>query len=353
MKERIRKHLLSWYKDHKRALPWRKTSDPYRIWLSEIILQQTRVEQGLPYYQKFVDHYPQVSDLASAPEDQVLKDWEGLGYYSRARNLHHAAKTIHKEYAGEFPRTYSGIRNLKGVGDYTAAAVASFAFDLPHAVLDGNVFRVLSRLFEVDTPINSTAGKKRFQALANDLLNPENPAEHNQAMMEFGALQCKPQRPDCANCPLQMDCLAYQNNRVAELPQKDKKLKVKERYLNYFLVQDAKQVIIEKRTQGIWKGLFQFPLYESQELWQFEKASEILKELGLPLIVAGQERRFTLKPHRLSHQLLHISIWQINFSELPPAPGLKAVKLNQLKDLAFPKPLRAFLDEKQLTLPLA
>ena len=219
--------LISWYKKNQRDLPWRKTKDPYKIWLSEIMLQQTQVVQGLSYYLKFTEAFPTIKDLAKAPEDKVMRLWQGLGYYSRARNLHTTAKLVATEYKGFFPKTYDEIIALKGVGDYTAAAIASIAYDLPYAVVDGNVYRVLSRLFNLATPINSTQGKKEFQLLANELLNAKHAALHNSALMEFGALVCRPQNPQCETCVLQGHCLAFKNNTVAALPVKEKTIKIK------------------------------------------------------------------------------------------------------------------------------
>ena len=218
------KRLIKWYNFNKRELPWRSTSDPYKIWLSEIILQQTQVNQGLSYYLKFVEEFQTVKDLAKAPADKVMKLWQGLGYYSRARNLHEAAKNIVNEHKGEFPKAYEDIRALKGVGDYTAAAIASIAYNLPYAVVDGNVYRVLSRIFGIETPIDSTSGKKEFNELANELLTKKNPADYNQAIMEFGALYCRPKNPDCTNCIFNDKCEAYRLNKINLLPVKSKNM---------------------------------------------------------------------------------------------------------------------------------
>ena len=256
-------HLLQWASQHERHLPWKESKNPYYIWLSEIILQQTRVEQGLPYYLKFVEHYPTVFDLANATEDEVLKDWEGLGYYSRARNLHAAAKYIATELDGHFPDTYDSILKLKGVGPYTAAAIASFAFQLPYAVVDGNVYRVLSRFFGMDTPIDSTIGKKQFANLAQQLLDPTKPDVYNQAIMDFGATWCTPKQAKCNKCPLSEQCAAFQTNRVEKYPIKQKKLKKRTRYFHYLIFNYSGQTWIEKRAgKDIWQGLYQFPLIE-------------------------------------------------------------------------------------------
>lgn len=258
--------IISWFRENGRALPWRETRDPYAIWLSEIILQQTRIAQGWEYWERFMAQYPTVEDLAAAHEDEVLKLWQGLGYYSRARNLHTAAKQIVS--LGHFPDTLEGIKQLKGVGDYTAAAIGSFAFDIPAAVVDGNVYRVLARYFGIDTPINSTQGKKEFAALAqsllpssksSDVLSSISPvAAYNQAMMDFGAIQCTPQSPKCLLCPLAETCEAMRNNRVAELPVKQKILKVKTRHLSYIYIRCRGETAIHRRGEGdIWQGLWE------------------------------------------------------------------------------------------------
>ena len=228
--------IIFWYEHNKRDLPWRNTRDPYLIWLSEIILQQTRVDQGMSYYLKFVGEFPTVKQLAKADNEKVMKLWQGLGYYSRARNLHTTAKIILLEHKGVFPKEFETILALKGVGEYTAAAIASFAYNKPYAVVDGNVYRVLSRVFDISTPIDSTQGKKEFNHLAGELLDKNKPAIYNQAIMEFGAMQCKPINPYCAVCPLNTMCLAYSKKLVAELPVKSKKTKVRDRYFNYIVL---------------------------------------------------------------------------------------------------------------------
>ena len=257
--------LTHWYSDNKRSLPWRKTKDPYFIWLSEIILQQTRVDQGLPYYESFVASFPTVFELANATEEHVLKLWQGLGYYSRARNLHFTAKHIVSEFNGEFPNTYDELIKLKGVGDYTASAIASICFNEPTAVVDGNVYRVLARYFGIDTPINSTKGIKEFKALAQNLLPKQLVGDYNQAIMEFGARQCKPANPNCDVCPLNNSCLSLAKGRVDKLPVKLKKTKITKKYFNFLVfVSNDEKTILEQRTKnGIWKNLYQFPLIET------------------------------------------------------------------------------------------
>ncbi|MDC1235365.1 A/G-specific adenine glycosylase [Flavobacteriaceae bacterium] len=254
--------IIHWYQANKRSLPWRETKDPYHIWLSEIILQQTRVAQGTPYYVKFTDAFPTVFDLAAAPEEQVLKLWQGLGYYSRARNLHAAAQYVVNELNGVFPANHKALLQLKGVGDYTASAIASICFNSPEAVLDGNVYRVLSRYFGIDVPVNTTEGARLFKAIALDQLDLANPSDYNQAIMEFGALQCTPKLTDCPSCPLQSTCVAYRTQKVTVLPVKLPKQKPVKVYHYYFVFVDPfGNTLYEKRTgKGIWEGLYQFPL---------------------------------------------------------------------------------------------
>ena len=338
--------LISWYKKNKRDLPWRNTNDPYKIWLSEIILQQTQVIQGLNYYIKFTDAFPTVIDLANAPEDKVMRLWQGLGYYSRARNLHAAAKAIKSAHKGKFPNNYESIKELKGVGDYTAAAVSSFAFGLPHAVVDGNVYRVLSRLFNIETAINSTQGKKDFQLLADELLNKKQPALHNSAIMEFGALWCKPQNPKCEECPLQAQCLAFQNKTVSLLPVKDKKIKIKNRYLHYFIFNYKNSVYIQKRTEkDIWQNLYEFYLIETT---QPEPPEVLLKDKNLKKLVPNFKviSVTPTKKHILSHQHLHAIFYEINIKEPIISKSLIKVKRDNLNDYGMPQLLNKYLKSR-------
>lgn len=298
--------LLEWYPHHKRDLPWRNTEDPYFIWLSEIILQQTRVAQGLPYFLKYIQNYPKVEDLALAPEEEVMRLWQGLGYYSRARNLHACAKDIHYQYGGMFPDNYNALLKLIGVGSYTAAAIASFAFGEPVAVVDGNVFRVLSRYFGVETDIASPKGKKEFEALANLMIPKDKPAEFNQAIMEFGALQCVPRNPDCDNCPLKAGCFAYRQGMVSELPVKIKKLKIKERYFQYAHIICGEYVVLKQRNAGdIWQDLFDFPLVETSTTLDPNRIyPDILT------ILEDFETKVVLKPEQIfKHVLTHQRIF--------------------------------------------
>lgn len=296
------KQLLVWYYQQKRDLPWRKTKDPYRIWLSEIMLQQTRVVQGSPYYEKFITHFPTIFDLAKADEENVLKLWQGLGYYSRAKNLHQTAKTIAFDYKGNFPDDYNGLLKLKGVGDYTASAIASICFGEPCAVVDGNVYRVLGRYFAVDTPINSSQGISLFKKLANQLIDKEQPATYNQAIMDFGALQCKPKNPDCERCIFADSCLAFAQKKVAELPVKINKTKIRKRFFNYLVVFDKQQkTLLNKRLEkDIWQGLFEFPLVETTKETTQRQFLELVGNLPFS---AGKIEKYNPQPivHKLSH----------------------------------------------------
>lgn len=294
--------LIDWYQVHKRDLPWRNISDPYLIWISEIILQQTRVNQGLDYYLRFIERFPNVETLAAAEEDEVLKYWQGLGYYSRARNLHQAAQQIIRDFGGFFPTTYTEVLQLKGVGAYTAAAVCSFAYNLPYAVVDGNVYRVLSRLFAIETPIDSHFGKKEFDSLAQQLIENSVPSLHNQAIMEFGALQCVPVSPNCSDCPLQVYCKAYELKIVEQLPVKSKKTSVKQRFFNYLVIQYNQQIFLQKRTaDDIWKNLYEFPLIETDHLLTLE---ELLENNSFCHIFNGIEQVKILNISKPVHHLL-------------------------------------------------
>ncbi len=306
------KKILAWYYKNKRDLPWRSTKDPYKIWLSEIMLQQTRVAQGLPYYEKFVKEFPSIYHLANATEEKVLKLWQGLGYYSRARNMHNTAKAIVENYKGEFPNTYKELLKLKGIGDYTASAIASISFNVPEPVVDGNVYRVLSRYFGVDLPTNSSEGIKHFKSLAREVMNSNEIRDYNQGIMEFGAIQCAPKTPNCLHCPLNDSCVALKENRVNELPIKLKKTKVRHRYFNYIVAFDKnnKVVLEQRKGKGIWQNLYQFPLVETDK----EFALETLKEETLKVLkieTTSDMYLYNKKPivHKLSHQHLHTKFW--------------------------------------------
>lgn len=311
--------ILNWYLEHQRNLPWRETRDPYKVWLSEIILQQTRVAQGMPYYLKFVEAFPTVYDLAEAPEEQVLKLWQGLGYYSRARNLHATAKMVVNDFDGEFPKTYKGLKSLKGVGDYTASAIASFCFDVPEPVVDGNVYRVLSRYFGVDIPINSTQGTKYFKELAREVMDSENIRDYNQGIMEFGAVQCAPKKPYCLLCPLQESCVALQENKVSQLPVKLNKTKVRNRYFNYIvLLDDDGNTVLEQRIgKGIWQNLYQFPLIESEKQLQAKELSPLIAQRdAVPETTSISLYNKEPIVHKLSHQHLHTQFWILKTSDI-------------------------------------
>lgn len=339
------KKLLEWYNPASRNLPWKQTNDAYKIWLSEIILQQTRVEQGTPYYLAFIRQYPTVKKLAAAPLDDVLKLWEGLGYYSRARNLHFAAQQVMELHKGKFPETHTEILQLKGIGNYTAAAIASFAYNLPHAVLDGNVFRVLSRVFGIDTPIDSTEGKKQFEQLAQQLLDKKNPSTYNQAIMDFGALICKPQNPLCEQCPFSSECKALELDKIGLLPVKAKKLIKSDRHFHYFVLFDAKDIYIKQRTANdIWKGLFEFPMEEEVNgQWSMDN-SNILKKINHR--PSSKDHRHTYK-QTLSHQYINGHFYEIKLEKLPKLDKsyLKIPK-NTILNYAFPKIIRSYLEDR-------
>lgn len=349
MEKWFSKGLINWYKKNKRDLPWRNETDPYKIWLSEIILQQTQVVQGTSYFLKFTTKYPKIALLADATEDEVLKLWQGLGYYSRARNLHATAKFVNKEYKGRFPENYQEIRALKGIGDYTAAAISSFAFNLPHAVVDGNVYRILSRLFGVITPIDSGQGKKEFQVLADYLLDRKNPAIHNQAIMEFGSQYCKPNNPDCANCIFNSKCFAFTNNQIKELPVKTKKLKISNRYFNYVVLIDKQNNIQLNKRDGkdIWKGLYEFYLTESKEEISFRKLlkdSKLKELLGPKFDLLHSSKKYK---HILSHQHLFAKFYVVKTHQIFKKNQFKT-NLDNLTRFAFSRLTEKFLNDCDL-----
>lgn len=353
----FRRKLLDWYDPQDRPLPWKGIRDPYRIWLSEIILQQTRVEQGRPYYEKFVRHYPTLEDLATAPDDAVMKLWEGLGYYSRARNMLAAARTVVGEHNGRFPDTYESIRSLKGVGPYTAAAIASFAYNLPHAVLDGNVYRILARFFGIETPSDSTAGKKQFAALAQACLDTGQPGRYNQAIMDFGATVCKPRNPACTACPLRSHCRALAEDKIEALPVKGKKRPKKPRFFVYLDLDWEQHSLLHKRSgKDIWGALYQFPLIETtgalenpadlqgQELWQALVAP-------FPHELQGVSRPFQ---QALTHQLITAYFVKIKLHEVaenPPKSYFWQPK-SRIREFAFPRIFDWYLGDNSLYLNL-
>lgn len=326
-------------------MPWKGEKNPYLIWLSEIILQQTRVEQGLPYYLKFKKHFPDVKKLALASENEILKMWQGLGYNTRARNLHAAAKYIQQNFRGKFPRSYEEIRRLKGVGDYTAAAVASFAFNLPHAVVDANVFRVLARYYGITTPVDTAKGKRQFKTLAEKLISPDFPAKYNQAIMDFGAVQCVPKNPGCQKCPLRNGCAARKKNLVEKLPVKTKKIRQRQRFFHYFILLDGNFTYIKKREgKDIWRGMFEFPVMESEKKLPLEKLADsasfrqLFPRISLRKISLAGEFRQTL-----SHQKIFASFYLVQMPVRFDIRNLKKVHRRNLKEHAFPGIIRMFL----------
>ena len=341
--DEIQELLAQWYEDHKRELPWRSEPSPYHVWLSEIILQQTRVNQGLDYFIRFVEKWPTLEDLSKATEEEVLKMWQGLGYYSRARNLHQCARQVVENHGGAFPKDFENLRKLKGIGDYTAAAIASIAFDLPHAVVDGNVYRVLSRLYDIDTPINSTEGNKLFAQLAQNLLDKNHPGLHNQALMEFGALQCLPQNPDCLRCPLQSHCLAFAHHTVDDRPRKLKKLKTKTRYFQYLVFRTDKHGLCLRKREGndIWKNLYDFPCIESKKALSLD---EIIGSNYFKDLVSDQKFIISrISPpyvHKLTHQTIIATFVEIKISSFLPTIKTKNILLAFENELGtYPVPM--------------
>jgi len=342
------KILNDWYKQNKRDLPWRANNVPYYVWVSEIILQQTRVDQGTDYFLRFIEKFPDIQSLACASEIEVLKIWQGLGYYSRARNMHVAARQVMDEFNGQFPRNYESIKKLKGIGDYTAAAVASISFGLPYAAIDGNVYRVLSRIFGITTPIDSTNGKKEFTGLAMELIDPQNPGTFNEALMEFGALQCTPRNPGCITCPFQNQCLAFNQGTVALFPVKSNKTKVRHRFFNYLYLEHEQSIFLEKReTNDIWQNLYQLPMIESpkgltlEELLAddqfrslFDKSDTVIGSVSPEII------------HLLSHQKLHVRFLEISVSKLQANHRWIKILPENLSEYPIPKLIDNFLMEK-------
>jgi len=369
--------IINWYQKNKRDLPWRNIKDPYKIWLSEIILQQTRVEQGLAYYQRFVKKYPKVEKLAAAKEHDVLKLWQGLGYYSRARNLHDAAKEIVRRFNGKFPKRYEDIRSLKGVGDYTAAAIASFAYNQPYPVVDGNVYRLLSRYLGIATPVNSSKAKKEFVEAATVLMRENekvrkreseqlrkrssshsptfslshlptfSPALFNQAIMEFGARQCRPMNPACNECPLSSSCFAFANNKIKTLPVKIKKEKIRNRYFYYAVISNGNKMILKKRTKNdIWKNLYDFPLIEKSKRMSSEKLfisrewKEIFGNNKSASLIMNESKIFS---HLLSHQRIFAKFFEVKTNSLIKIKDAKAIKPKNIHDYAVPKLIENYL----------
>jgi A/G-specific adenine glycosylase len=345
--------IISWYAENGRRLPWRGIDNPYYIWLSEIILQQTRIEQGRSYYEHFVTQYPTVRDLAEASEEQVLKSWQGLGYYSRARNLHEAAKYVAFELDGKFPSTYEDILSLKGVGRYTAAAIASFAFGLPYPVIDGNVYRLVARLYRIATPVGTDQAYREFEKKLLYLIDKERPGVFNQAMMDFGSLYCKPVGCDCANCIFSQECMAYRDGVVAELPVRPQPVKVKERYFYYFDIRwkiPQPSIVVQRRGEGdIWQGLYELPLYETERSIgageMLERLQEVLQEWmgeAPQSIEAGP-----CLTHRLTHRTIKAQFVRVIFDCQPPRmpEKMQAVGLSEMKSLPISRLIDRYLSE--------
>jgi A/G-specific adenine glycosylase len=351
MKKRIAPALLQWHEtENKREMPWKGEKDPYKVWLSEVILQQTRVEQGLDYYLRFVKKYPTIAKLAKAQDEDVFKLWEGLGYYSRCKNLLFTARVIQNELNGQFPNNYTDLLKLKGVGPYTAAAIASFVFNQPHAVIDGNVFRVLSRVFGINTAIDSSAGKQIFAELAEAQLDIRHPGLYNQAIMDLGATVCKPFLPMCNHCPLQKICTAYATGTVNKLPVKEKKLQKKRRWFYYFILEAEEKWLVNKRGAGdIWENLYEFMLLESEsaQVWTNELVETVLKEqMGISkaaLLGISAEQRQLLTHQEIRGQFIHLRLKSIPASmqtyQWQPAKAIRK--------LSFPKFITQYLDNRQ------
>jgi A/G-specific adenine glycosylase len=342
--------LSKWYKKNKRDLPWRHTKDPYKIWISEIILQQTRVDQGLSYYYKFIDQYPDIQSLANSSEDRVLRSWQGLGYYSRARNIHIAAKDIMDRFSGKFPSNYQEIKSLKGIGDYTSAAIASFAFNLPYPVIDGNVNRLISRYFGVIEPIDTAQGKRIIAELTQEVFNSNDPAGHNQAIMEFGALFCIPHHPDCPNCPLNSSCKAYATDQVSSLPIKIKRVKVRKRYFTYLLINKEDQIALSKRSgNDIWKNMYQLPLLETD---QYQGVEDLMNHQLWSKYLPDNSYTITSvegpRIHKLSHQEIKAQFISVDFNDDQVAlnENLQLIPINRISDYPIPKLIETFLEEK-------
>ena len=332
--------LIDWYRHQKRDLPWRHSKDPYRIWLSEIILQQTRVSQGMPYYLRFVEKYPTVEDLAAASEAEILRLWQGLGYYSRARNLHACAKTVASEYNGQFPNTFDELLKLKGIGRYTAAAIASIAFDQPNAVVDGNVYRVLSRVFGISDDIADLKSLKIFEKKANALLTKDNPGEFNQAIMDFGAIQCTPKSPACAICPMSAYCYAFNNGKQGVLPVKSKKVKVRNRYFYYYIYQYQDQLLMKERgPKDIWQGLYDFQLEESSAPLDEEDVLMPVSEANTFTIQGySAEVKHVLTHQRIFTRFIRVQVNELGkFEALASNKQLRPYRIDEVHEL--PKPI--------------
>ncbi|GAA4325386.1 A/G-specific adenine glycosylase [Mucilaginibacter gynuensis] len=336
--------LLKWYQQNKRDLPWRNTTDAYIIWLSEVILQQTRVEQGMPYFYRFLERYPDVNSFANAAEDDILKLWQGLGYYSRGRNMLKTARLVQQDCDGIFPTAYDELLKLKGIGEYTAAAISSFSAGEVRAVVDGNVYRVLARYFGIDEPINSTGAKKTFQTIATDLINKKMPGLHNQAMMEFGAMLCKPKNPGCGICPVRIGCYAFKHNATTYLPVKLKKLKVRERFLNYFLITDGDKILMNKRGENdIWANMYDLPLIETQTLLPANELFNLPETKEYFGSIINNTEILPVQKHILTHQRLYVRLIKLNTQPVKLEQKWFYTEVQNLEKLALPKIIFIFL----------
>ncbi len=338
--------LLHWYDRHQRALPWRHSHDPYRIWLAEVIMQQTRISQGLPYYERFMAAYPTLADLAAAPLDEVLRLWQGLGYYSRARHLHKCAQVVWQEHRGHWPRTAAGLQQLPGIGPYTAAAIASQAFDEPVPVVDGNVYRVLARHFGLATPINTPAARQEFTTLSASLLDPAYPGDYNQALMEFGALQCTPRKPACDTCVLALSCVARQQSRQHELPVKAPARAIRQRYFTYLVAYHNGRLLMRQRPAGdIWQGLYEFVLIETGKKPELQKLAHPLLQQA-----ARQQMEPIFYRHQLTHRILNVNFVAVSVSGPPQqvadlaGSGYKWFFYDEVEALPKPVLLARYLD---------
>lgn len=346
--------VVQWYGEHHRDLPWRNTQEPYKIWLSEIILQQTRVIQGLPYYKKFIQQYPKINFLARAKQEEVLRLWQGLGYYTRARNLHKCAQEVVKKFNGKFPTGFKELRKLPGIGDYTAAAIASFAFQEPVAVVDGNVYRVLSRIFGIHHDVDSGKGKRYFFDLANQLISKLDPGRYNQAIMEFGALQCIPKNPKCDECIFKKNCFAFQHNQQSLFPVNLKSKKVTQRHFYYYFIQRGKKILMTLRDQkDIWQGLYDFPLLEEIHSTSMEKIiGRMLAKTGLSSFSGSQNGKSRDYRHILTHQIIHARFIKFDWrkkNELPaglPFAGAKWYSPRQIAQLPKPVLISRYLEDE-------
>lgn len=334
--------LIAWYERNGRSLPWRETRDPYRIWLSEVILQQTRVAQGMDYYLRFTERFPNVASLAAADEDSVLKLWQGLGYYSRARNLHAAARQVMEQFGGDFPEKFEDVRSLRGVGDYTAAAICSMAYDLPCAVVDGNVYRVLGRLFDIEEPIDTGAGKKLYAALARETLGEAPPAVYNQAIMDFGALACTPTQPACETCPLTEQCAARAAGTVAQRPVKKGTSEIRDRRFHYLHIVCGDRTVLHRRGAGdIWQGLYEFPIVETDG---DPSATEAFRRwVGTRWM---QHEAVDLPKHQLSHQRIFATVHRIEVETFTSEAEAHAVPTAEVDAYAIPRLLERYLESR-------